>query len=132
MRAQYNDLDFITSYDAMCQYKVNLQKRFDEQFPDVAHLVQKMRFAIPALHVQGHKEGCQYWYATAYMEGVAHFFGETAEYYWPTANQCGAQTRQMNNGHRQDTLIDHHGDWNWKKVIKMRESYSSFAFMKLN
>jgi len=47
---------------------------------------------------------------------MTHFFGETAEHVWPELNQLGAQTRQMNNGHCQDTIIDHHSHWNWTKT----------------
>ncbi|KAF8195334.1 hypothetical protein K438DRAFT_1760990 [Mycena galopus ATCC 62051] len=39
--------------------------------------------------------------------------------FWPEANQLGPHVRQMNNGHRQDTLISHHGDWNHKKTMKL-------------
>lgn len=60
-----------------------------------------------------------YRYSTNYMPSSGHFHGETAEYYWPELNQVGAFTRQMNNGHRHDTINDHHGDWNWKKITKM-------------
>ncbi|KAF4608969.1 hypothetical protein EYR40_001322 [Pleurotus pulmonarius] len=119
INALYGDIDQITSYDAMCQYSVNLVSRFQASFPDVSPLVQKMRAAIPALHIMGHRDGCQYNFATAYMDGVGHFHGETAEHYWPEANQLGPQTRQMNNGHRQDTLIDNHSDWNWKKTANL-------------
>ncbi|KAK7007228.1 hypothetical protein R3P38DRAFT_2793085 [Favolaschia claudopus] len=39
--------------------------------------------------------------------------------YWPASNQLGPHTRQMNLGHRQDTLIAHHGDWNHTKTSKI-------------
>ncbi|KAJ7261662.1 hypothetical protein C8J57DRAFT_1232508 [Mycena rebaudengoi] len=57
----------------------------------------------------------------SYMECVGHFHGETAEQYWPEANQLGPHVRQMNNGHRQDTMINHHGDWNHKKTMNMED-----------
>ncbi|KAJ6493772.1 hypothetical protein DFH09DRAFT_1104448 [Mycena vulgaris] len=34
----------------------------------------------------------------------------------------GGHARQMNNGHRQDTLIANANDWNWKKTVKMHVS----------
>jgi hypothetical protein len=80
-----------------------------------------MRWGVPALHVQGHQESCIYLFGTAYMECAAHFHGETAEQYWSELNQLGPHVRQMNNGHRQDTLINHHGDWNYKKLAKIGE-----------
>jgi hypothetical protein len=49
------------------------------------------------------------------MECVAHFHGEMAEFFWPTLNQIGGYIREMNRGHRHDSIIDHHGDWNWNK-----------------
>jgi hypothetical protein len=114
-------IDHVTSYDCNCQYCVNLVKQFEKQFPDIIHLVKRMRHAIPALHVQGHREDCMCLFGTAYIESIGHFHGETAEHYWPEANQLGPQTRQMNRGHRHDTLIDHHNDWNWKKTMSLGE-----------
>jgi hypothetical protein len=121
LHAEQEDIDRISSYDCNCQYSVHVVKRFEKSFPDIAHLIRRTRWSIPALHVQGHKEDCLYNFSTAYMPCVGHFHGETAEFYWPEANQLGPHVRQMNNGHRQDTLIDHHGDWNWKKTMKMGE-----------
>ena len=60
-----------------------------------------------------------YEYSCSYIEHAGYFHGETAEHEWVELNQVASQTRQMNNGHRQDVLIDHHSDWNWKKVANM-------------
>ncbi|KAJ7067667.1 hypothetical protein C8F01DRAFT_1342934 [Mycena amicta] len=76
---------------------------------------------------------CAYLFGTAYMACVGHFHGETAEQYWPEANQLGPHVRQMNNGHRQDTLINHHGDWNWKKTMALSATLSDdLALAKSN
>ncbi|KAJ7821593.1 hypothetical protein B0H14DRAFT_2599088 [Mycena olivaceomarginata] len=77
---------------------------------------------IPALHVTGHKSDCTYLFGTAYMDCVGHFHGETAKAYWPSANKIGGHTRQANNGHRQDMLVDNANDWNWKKIVNMHVS----------
>ena len=127
MRIQEDMIDEVGSYDCSCQYCVNIVKRFEKHFPDVVHLVKRMRWGIPALHIQGHREDCMYLFGMAYMESVGHFHGETAEHYWPEANQLGPQTRQMNHGHRQDTLIDHHNDWNWKKTMSLGQGPSYHA-----
>jgi hypothetical protein len=81
--AEEDDVDHICSYDSACQYSVNAGQCFKTQIPDVAPLVRRMRWAIPALHIQGHKEICMYLFGTAYMDGIGHFHGETAEHYWP-------------------------------------------------
>lgn len=62
-----------------------------------------------------------YFFSTAYMLCIGHFHGETAEFYWVELNQLGPQVQQMNNGNRQDTIINHHSHWNWKKTEKMSE-----------
>jgi len=117
LRAQEDDVDKVTSYDSACQFAIHAADRFDSFFPELASLVRRTRWAVPALHIQGHKDACMYLYSTAYMDCVGHFHGETAEQLWPEANQVGAHVKQMNNGHRQDTLNDHYGDWNWKKTM---------------
>ncbi|KAJ7139000.1 hypothetical protein C8R44DRAFT_867171 [Mycena epipterygia] len=118
------NIDFTLTYDIACEYYVKIKTRFRD-FPelvDVADLVDRICWDIPALHVTGHKADCPYLFGTAYMDCVGHFHGETAEAYWPSANKIGGHARQMNNGHRQDTLIDNANDWNWKKTIKMHVS----------
>jgi hypothetical protein len=69
-----------------------------------------------------------YLFSSAYIPGAGHKHGETAEMTWAEFNQLGPQTRQMNNGHRQDTIIDHFGDWNWKKTANMCK-FSSFRYL---
>ncbi|KAF7371602.1 CxC2 domain-containing protein [Mycena venus] len=116
LRIEAGDIEEVSTYDIACEYLIHLEQRFKDHFPDVAEAVAKMRWGVPALHVQGHQEDCTYRFGTAYMECIGHFHGETAEHYWPEANQLGPIVRQMNNGHRQDTLIHNHGDWNHKTM----------------
>jgi hypothetical protein len=92
-----------------------------EHFPDIIPLLDRIRWCIPAIHVAGHKPSCTYCFSAAYKPCMGHFHGETAEFYWPELNQLGAHVRQMNLGHRQDTIINHHNDWNWKKFIRSGE-----------
>ncbi|KAJ6467656.1 hypothetical protein C8R47DRAFT_1056068 [Mycena vitilis] len=113
------EVDEILSYDAMCQYSAYIEERFAvDEYKDLLPIIKRMRFSIPFLHVQGHQDGCMYRYSTAYMLATTHFHGETAEHYWPKLNQIGPQTRQMNGGHRQDTVINHHSHWNYTKMAK--------------
>jgi hypothetical protein len=121
LREEEDDVDHCCSYDSACQYWVNCHKRFLEFLPDVAHIIQRVRWVIPAVHINDHKDDCMYNFASAYKEAIAHFHGETAEQFWPEANQAGSQVKQMNQGNRQDTLSDHSGDWNWKKMMNQCE-----------
>jgi Kyakuja-Dileera-Zisupton transposase len=74
---------------------------------------------IPLVHIQNHKDNCTYQYSSAYIEGACHFQGKTTEMPWVELNQLAPQTRQINNGHCQDTIIDHHLHWNWMKTSNM-------------
>ncbi|KAJ7092208.1 hypothetical protein C8R44DRAFT_750322 [Mycena epipterygia] len=118
IQMKVDSVDHVYSYDAACQYSVNVDARFEKYFPDVAHIVKKMRWAVPAVHIQGHNEECMYKFATSYMLATGHFHGETAEVYWPELNQIGTQVCQQSGGHRQDTIMNHHNDWNYKKMAK--------------
>ncbi|KAJ7495577.1 hypothetical protein FB451DRAFT_1164304 [Mycena latifolia] len=119
LQIEVDDIDEVSTYDIACEYLVNLESRFQKYFSDQVGSIKKMRWGVPALHVQGHQESCTYLFGTAYMECIGHFHGESAEHYWPEANQLGPHVRQMNLGHRQDTMINHHGDWNYKKMMKI-------------
>lgn len=116
--------DLIISYDVTCGYCVHVLQRFinSTELHDVADIIAIARWVIPLVHIQNHNDDCMYRFASAYTENAGHFHGETAEHFWPTGNQLGGQTRQMNAGHCHDTLIDHFGDWNFKKMVNICES----------
>ncbi|KAF7293345.1 CxC2 domain-containing protein [Mycena kentingensis (nom. inval.)] len=96
LRFEIDDIDQVATYDIACEYTKHLRERFEKHFPELVHLVERIRWGVPALHVQGHQDSCIYLFGTAYMDNVAHFHGESAEQYWPECNQLGALVRQMN------------------------------------
>ena len=100
---------------------MNAIKRFEKNFQDLVPAIKPTRYLVPLVHVQNHKDNCTYRYSSAYTPNAGHFHGETAEHTWAELNQIGTQTCQMNNGHRQDTLIDHSSDLNFKKLANMGE-----------
>ncbi|KAK0472410.1 hypothetical protein IW261DRAFT_1571030 [Armillaria novae-zelandiae] len=112
-----NDLAIMLSYDCNCSYHRNINVRFQGvAFDGVRACLETMRYMIPDLHVQGHKDDCIYLYGSGYFQCNGHNHREGIEQYWAVINALGPQIRQMNNGYRQDTLIIHHGDHNWKKT----------------
>ncbi|KAK7013602.1 hypothetical protein R3P38DRAFT_3322533 [Favolaschia claudopus] len=119
LEIEVNDVDEAATYDIACEYGCGPNFFWPQPYVDLADTIKKIRWGVPALHVNGHQDSCTYLFGTAYMECIAHFHGETAEHYWPESNQLGPHTRQMNLGHRQDTIIAHHGDWNHKKTSKI-------------
>jgi hypothetical protein len=70
-----------------------------------------------------------YRFCAAYLPLFGHFFGESIETIWVELNQLGAHVKQMNNGHRQDTIIDHHSHWNWKKTAGLSKYFVILSLM---
>lgn len=111
----------IVLYDNNCTLCIYIGRRFTEWFQDIAHLLNddSVDFVVPLVHINGHSDDCMYLYGIIYKENSGHFHSETAEQYWTESNQLAPQTRQVNGGHCQDTLMDHHNDWGWKKTMNL-------------
>ncbi|KAK1230695.1 hypothetical protein PQX77_006210 [Marasmius sp. AFHP31] len=109
--------DHVCSYDSMCSFCKKITQRWRKHHPEFIPIIEKMRWVIPTCHCCNHVEGCDYLYSSAFKPCTAHFHAETAEYYWPNLNAIAPALRQMNPGRRHDTIIQNHGDWNWRKVV---------------
>ncbi|TDL13202.1 hypothetical protein BD410DRAFT_707921, partial [Rickenella mellea] len=106
------------SYDIACQWFVNLSSRIEEYplrlqvNPNLVVIV-----AVPKLHLVGHGPKCQMKYSLNYIPGSARTCGESIEQIWSGQNAVSMSTREMSPGCRQDTLDDHLGAWNFRKVV---------------
>ena len=107
------------SYDIWCSYQANLKKRFATFFPKAADLLNRMRGAIPKMHIKNHVEACQLLWAFNYLHGSGETCGEQIETGWSEGNQAAASTKEMNAGHRHDILNVYHGYWNWMKTHQL-------------
>ena len=107
------------SYDIWCSYSVKLKKRFAKYFPKAACLIDQMRGAIPKMHVKNHIEACQLLWAFNYIRYSGATYGEKIEGSWDAGNQAAGSTKEMNDGHRHDTLDDFNNYWNWCKLRKL-------------
>lgn len=107
------------SYDIWCSFGVNLEKRFSKFFPSMVGLVQKIRGAIPKMHVKNHIAKCQYLWAFNYLKGSGETYGEKIESSWSEGNQAAGSTKEMNDGHRHDKLDHFHSFYNWTKLHKL-------------
>lgn len=125
----FSKINLFISYDAACSFRANVLERFTRLLPESNELISRTQFSIDALHVNDHLERCMYLLSAAYQECTGHFHGVGTEQYWSENNQMGPQTRQMNPGHRQDKIIAHHNDWNWKKTCT-HSKHVSHALMK--
>ncbi|GLB34092.1 hypothetical protein LshimejAT787_0109760 [Lyophyllum shimeji] len=104
------------SYDIWCQYHVNLRKRFNKWFPGMAWIIDKIRGAIPKMHIVNHILACMLLFAFNYIRYSGETWGENIEGGWAEQNQSAGSTKEQNDGHRHDSLDDFFGYWNWTKL----------------
>ncbi len=96
----------------MCQYHVNLARRFAESskltIPETLTVIK----AIGLWHVHGHKDECLFRFATTYIPGVGIVDGEILETLWSLLNRTSRSCRGSTVAHRTEVLDDHMGDSN--------------------
>lgn len=114
------------SYDIYCSYHINLEKRFAKNFPKMLPIVKKMRGAIPKLHIKNHVEACQYRWAFNFLPYSGETVGEMIEGSHSEQNGAAASTKEMNAGHRHDSLDGIINYWNWTKFHGMSTSTHLF------
>lgn len=112
----------VLAYDNGCQYSVNLETRFHQQFPEAP--ISDLRVSIGKMHLKNHIQDCHWRHSLNYTLGVGRWDGEVVERWWSEANQLAGSTKQMNPGHREDTLNDHINDWNRRKMQGFGEFFS--------
>ena len=112
----------VVSYDIACQWYKKFYSRMAEAFPSlwcINTLDVDIRFLVPKFHLPAHIEKCQQSFSFNYAKFVGRTDGEAPERGWSDLNGLAYSTREMGPGARQDTIEDHLGDWNWKKIIDM-------------
>jgi hypothetical protein len=117
----------IAMYDVMCQYWTNLERRFDESpflsFPTAMNILR----GIGLFHVHGHQDRCFPRFAPTFIEGAGMVDGEILETLWAVLNEIARSTRGATLAYRTELLNNHMNDSNWKKLIGMGISLSSFS-----
>ena len=109
----------LSIYDIMCQYCVNMYKRFEDmkgiRLPPDAEILH----TIGLWHVHGHKEECLYCWATTYIPGVGIVDGEALESNWSVLNRTSRSARGATTAHRAEIIDDHMGDSNRKRTTNI-------------
>jgi hypothetical protein len=110
----------VASYDIACQWSIHLLERIKKLPPLVRlQIILQLTFAIPKLHIYGHKLQCQVSYSLHLHPGVGNTDGEGIERSHAFIGPLGTSTREMGPGSRHDTLDDAWGYWNWLKLISL-------------
>lgn len=113
------DLERIVfSYDISCQWSRNFSKRI-ESYPERLKFDlsrYKTDYKIPKFHLPAHGKSCQTRYSFNFARGVGRTCGEGIEQGWAGQNPVSMSTKEMGPAARGETLDDHWGGWNFRKV----------------
>ncbi|KZT01724.1 uncharacterized protein LAESUDRAFT_663379 [Laetiporus sulphureus 93-53] len=110
------------SYDIACGFCKKIRLRFEEYFPDLLHILDRITFLIPKMHLLGHQELCRQLFSFNLTEGAGRTDGEVIERVWAQYNELIRSTREMTYGHRHDVMNDHHSSLNFEKMINLGRS----------
>lgn len=120
--APLNRDDYVTivaSYDIVCQWSVHIWERM-EALPSRLQINREGKtftFLIPKFHLPAHIEKCQTSYSFNFTPGVGRTEGEAPERGWSFIDPLSTSTREMGPASYRETIDDHFGDWNHKKVV---------------
>ncbi|KAL0568821.1 hypothetical protein V5O48_013154 [Marasmius crinis-equi] len=128
MRAALRNTNFfrrlVIIYDIACQYHINFLERIKNYLPDLVDVVDLIVWLIGKLHADGHITPCKYRFSLNYTPGCGRTAGEGIERTWAETKQAGGNTKEMNDGHRHDILIDYWNYWNWIRLVRMSQTPS--------
>ncbi|KAF8808503.1 hypothetical protein BYT27DRAFT_7255613 [Phlegmacium glaucopus] len=115
----------VVSYDIACQWSCNLLNRCKIYLKNVLSTTTDLTLThlVPKFHLAAHVPKCQTAYSFNFTPHVGRTDGEAPERGWSAANGIASSTKEMGPGSRSDTLDDHFGDYNWRKIITMAESF---------
>ncbi|KAG2039991.1 hypothetical protein BDR03DRAFT_1008350 [Suillus americanus] len=109
------------SYDIACQWHKKLWTHM-ESMPSRLHIPRDsmtIQFFIPKFHLKAHIDKCQRNFLFNWTKYVGQTDGEAPEHGWSNINHVATSMKEMGPGSQWDTLDDHFGDWNWKKVTAL-------------
>lgn len=91
----------------------------DEDFPPRGSPIQQCQIGPLSCSKISFASTCNLQYSFNLTKGIGRTNGEVPERGWANINPAAQSTKEMGLGSRHDTLDDHFGDWNWKKMIKL-------------
>ena len=112
----------VVSYDIACQWSKRLGERCALYGTEAVALLSqypKIQYLVPKFHLPVHIPHCQAHYSFNFTPHVGRMDGEAPEHGWSAINAVANSTKQMGPGSRRDTLDDHFGDYNWRKIASI-------------
>ena len=116
----------VVSYDIACQWSKRLNDRCKLYGTEAMALLlqHQIKYLVPKFHLPAHIQYCQANYSFNFTPHVGRTDGEAPERGWSAINAVANSTKQMGPGSRRDTLDDHFGDYNWRKVASIASFFS--------
>jgi Kyakuja-Dileera-Zisupton transposase len=114
-------ISLVVSYDIARQWNINLRSHI-AQFPPAMHFnLDNISFTtvIHKFHILRHGKKCQSIWSLNYHHWMGRTDGEGVECEWSHINPVAMSTKVMGPGAHHDTLDDHWGAWNWRKIVSM-------------
>ncbi|KAK0436511.1 hypothetical protein EV421DRAFT_1892352 [Armillaria borealis] len=111
--------ELVISYNIACQWHKKIFDRIS-QYPESLRPMQSewnILYLVPKFHLPAHVLKCRDNFSFNFSAGVGRTDGKAPERGWAATNALAASTKEMGPGARQDTLDDHFGDYNWRKII---------------
>jgi hypothetical protein len=108
------------SYDIACQWSRNILTRaniYPQELTESFRNVKSVCYFIPKFHLNAHRQFCQANFSFNFTLHVGQTDGEAPERGLGAINAVANSTKEMGPGSRRDTLDDHFGDYNWRKVF---------------
>lgn len=113
-------LRILLSYDVICQWKVKFWTERLPQMPENLRPTipkEAVDLAVPKFHLVGHESACHPPHSLSFKVGAGQTDGEGIERNWAVINGVATSTREMGAGARHDTIDDHCGHANWRKLV---------------
>ncbi|KAF9456592.1 hypothetical protein BDZ94DRAFT_1315017 [Collybia nuda] len=108
----------VVSYDVACIWSPNLLARSQIYPPNLIPFTNLI-YVVPKFHLPAHISKCQANFSLNFTPWVGRTDGEAPERGWAAMNAVATSTREMGPGSRRNTLDDHFGDYNWRKITSM-------------
>lgn len=114
--------DLVVSYDIACQWHKNFFSRISK-YPEhlrPEQLERDILYLVPKFHLPAHILLCRDNFSFNFSSKVGRTDGEAPECGWAATNALASSTKEMGPGSHRDTLDNHFGDYNWRKIIILR------------
>ncbi|KAK0457087.1 uncharacterized protein EV420DRAFT_1271922, partial [Desarmillaria tabescens] len=122
--------DLVISYDITCQWHKNLFVYISKYPMDLqpGQLEHNILYLVPKFHLPVHILKCRNDFSFNFSAKVGRTDGEAPKRTWAATNALANSTKEMGPGSRWDTLDDHFGDYNWRKIVIMGTLFSATIF----